>query len=101
MPDARTTHPTPQELADFGLGTLPPDAQSSVHRHLESCPQCRRKVEEQPPDSFVGQLEATTPKGGTLLPTACHQPPPSGMAAAPAPVAGRRAAGAGAVCEVQ
>jgi serine/threonine protein kinase len=69
MPDVRTPCPSAQQLSDFGLGKLSPGDVSVIHEHLTNCPQCRQKVAEQPPDSFVGQLRAAAPQGSnTVLP---------------------------------
>jgi serine/threonine protein kinase/formylglycine-generating enzyme required for sulfatase activity len=69
MPESRTACPSPQHLAAYGLGKLSAAELSSVHHHLLCCAECRRKVESLPPDSFVGQLQAASPKGETVQPT--------------------------------
>ena len=58
MPDARTTHPTAQQLANYALGKLLAAELATVHAHVAGCAECRQKVENQPPDSFIGQLRA-------------------------------------------
>src|SRR5438874_2604245 len=70
MPDARTTHPTPRQLADYGLGKLNPAELAGLDAHLAGCPECRRAVEDQPPDSFIGRLRAAAPRSqsDTALP---------------------------------
>jgi anti-sigma factor RsiW len=55
MPDA-VTHPTPQELAAFGLGKLPERTAAAVAAHLETCPACRQAVAAVPPDSFLDKV---------------------------------------------
>jgi serine/threonine protein kinase len=53
-----TSHPTPEELAAFGLGKLDETAATAVARHLEACDTCSRAVKGVPPDSFVGLVRA-------------------------------------------
>ncbi len=68
-PEVRTPCPNAQQLSDFGLGKLPAGDVSAIHEHLTNCSQCRQKVAEQPPDSFVGQLRAAAPQlSSTVLP---------------------------------
>src|SRR5215831_9900831 len=67
MPDA-VTHPTPQELAAFGLGKLPERTAAAVSSHLESCPACRQAVAAVPPDSFLGKVRAAGPAGSSFPP---------------------------------
>jgi tRNA A-37 threonylcarbamoyl transferase component Bud32 len=66
MPDA-VTHPTPQELAAFGLGKLTGGAADAVAAHLEGCSACRQAVADLPPDSFLGKVRAAQP-GASALP---------------------------------
>ncbi|HJT76718.1 MAG TPA: spherulation-specific family 4 protein [Gemmataceae bacterium] len=63
MPDA-VTHPTPQELAAFGLGKLVGRAAEEVARHLEACSVCRQAVAQVPPDSFLDKVRAAAPQDG-------------------------------------
>ena len=72
MPDARP-HPTAQQLANYGLGKLPAAELSSIHAHVAACAECRQKVEDQPPDSFMGQLCAAA-GGASVLPTVPPSP---------------------------
>src|SRR5947209_15820371 len=86
MPDSRTKHPSQQQLADYGLGKLPPAALAAIHAHLTDCEPCRRQVEEQLPDSFIGQLRgaqgATVPPRGSRW-LAAPVPPPGSNTALP------------------
>jgi hypothetical protein len=71
-----TTHPTPTDLAAFGLGKLIGAAAAAVARHLESCDACRRAVENVPADSFVGLVRnARNPAAAS--PANPPAPPPS------------------------
>jgi anti-sigma factor RsiW len=45
-------HPTVQTLSSYGLGKLDDASAEAVIQHLESCPDCRRRVAEMPADSF-------------------------------------------------
>jgi serine/threonine protein kinase len=67
MPHA-VTHPTPQELAAFGLGKLPERTAAAVAAHLESCPACRQAVAALPPDSFLGKVRAAGAQGSSFPP---------------------------------
>jgi hypothetical protein len=49
-------HPTDQTLQSYGLGKLDDTSADSVNQHLESCPDCRRRVAEMSSDSFLGKL---------------------------------------------
>jgi WD40 repeat protein/serine/threonine protein kinase len=80
MPEARTTHPTPQQLLHYGLGKLPDKELALVHQHLADCAECRAKVESLPPDSFIGQIRAAQPATGSMMPTV---PPTLGSTAPP------------------
>jgi serine/threonine protein kinase/Leucine-rich repeat (LRR) protein len=80
MPDA-TTHPSVQELSDFGLGRLPEAAAATVAEHLETCPACQKAVAELAPDSFLGKVRASRPNpasvpgGYQATPTETAAPP--------------------------
>ncbi len=49
-------HPTDQTLSSYGMGKLDDASAESVNQHLESCPDCRRRVAELSSDSFLGRL---------------------------------------------
>ena len=53
---AAAVHPTDQALQAYGLGKLEDALAESVSTHLESCPDCRRRVGEMSSDSFLGRL---------------------------------------------
>ena len=53
---AASVHPTDQTLHSYGLGKLDDALAESVSTHLESCPDCRRRVAEMSSDSFLGRL---------------------------------------------
>ncbi len=50
------SHPTDQILQSYGLGKLDDASAASVNEHLDSCPECQRRVAEVAPDSFLGRL---------------------------------------------
>ena len=50
------THPTDQTLSSYGLGKLDDASAESVHKHLEECPVCRKRVAAISPDTFLGRL---------------------------------------------
>jgi WD40 repeat protein/serine/threonine protein kinase len=79
MPQARTTHPTPQQLLHYGLGKLPENELAAIHDHVAGCAECRSKVESLPPDSFIGHIRAAQPTPSmmpTVPPTAGSTSPP-------------------------
>jgi WD40 repeat protein len=59
MNDTRTEHPNANELSEFGLGRLGEEASRTIEAHIESCPDCRRRVEEQADDSLVVLLRTS------------------------------------------
>ncbi len=65
MPDV-VTHPSLQELSDFGLGRLSAEAATTVAGHLETCPACQQAVAALPPDSFLGKVQAAKPGQSSL-----------------------------------
>jgi tRNA A-37 threonylcarbamoyl transferase component Bud32 len=78
MPDT-VTHPTPQQLAAYGLGKLPERAAAAVAAHLEVCAACRTAVAGLAPDSFVARVHAAGPPAATptvMGEPATHAPPP-------------------------
>jgi serine/threonine protein kinase len=55
-------HPDDRTLRDYGLGRLEADAGSWVDTHLGQCDDCRRKVGELSPDSFLGRIQQGQPR---------------------------------------
>jgi formylglycine-generating enzyme required for sulfatase activity/serine/threonine protein kinase len=54
----QSTHPSPQELAAFTLGLLPPDEASAVETHISECkPCCDTLLGLSTGDTFVAQLQ--------------------------------------------
>jgi anti-sigma factor RsiW len=49
-------HPTDQTLQAYGLGKLVELVAEAVNAHLESCPNCRRKVDAMSSDIFLGRF---------------------------------------------
>ena len=75
-------HPTDQTLSSYGLGKLDEAAAGAIHRHLETCPDCRRRVAELSSDSFLSRLRdargsATGSDPGTGRELPATQPPAS------------------------
>ncbi len=50
------SHPTDQTLCSYGLGKLDDGAANAVNRHLEQCPECRKRVAELSADTFLGRI---------------------------------------------
>jgi serine/threonine protein kinase len=50
-------HPSPDQLAAFGLGKLLGPSADTVVAHLETCIDCRRAVASLPADRFVGRIQ--------------------------------------------
>ena len=58
------THPTDQTLSSYGLGKLDDGSADAVNKHLEQCPDCRKRVAEMSSDSFLGRVrDAQQPAG--------------------------------------
>ena len=51
-----SSHPTPETLRAYGLGQLDEELAATIARHLEACPECRRRVAEAAPDTFLDRL---------------------------------------------
>src|SRR5581483_10202404 len=83
MADA-VSHPTTQELADFGLGKLPERAASVVAAHLESCSACRQAVEDVSDDSCLDTVHPAERKDASTPPNRNQQPKASTSADRPA-----------------
>ena len=49
-------HPTAETLEAYGAGKLDDVLAEAVAGHLEDCPECRRRVAEMAPDTFLGRL---------------------------------------------
>ena len=52
------THPTEQTLNSYGLGKLDDRLAEVVNRHLEQCPDCRKRAAETSADSFLGRIRS-------------------------------------------
>jgi serine/threonine protein kinase/WD40 repeat protein len=55
MMASRSVHPTEQTLLAYGLGHLDDASAESVHDHLESCSDCRRRLAELSSDRVLGR----------------------------------------------
>ncbi len=69
-------HPTPETLDSYALGTLDDAEVEAVAQHLEDCPDCRRRVAEAAPDTFLDRLRAA--QAGPELPGSGEGNPPDG-----------------------
>ena len=49
-------HPSEQTLNSYGLGKLDDASAEAVDKHLEECPDCRKRVAEMSADSFLGRV---------------------------------------------
>ena len=50
------THPSDRTLSDYGLGKLDDATSGTIHEHLESCGDCRRRIAGFTSDSFLGRF---------------------------------------------
>ncbi len=58
------SHPTHQTLSSFGLGKLDDRSAQAINKHLEQCPDCRKRVAEMFADSFLERVrDAQRPAG--------------------------------------
>lgn len=78
---ARAVHPSPTQLAAFGLGKLAPAEHAEVERHVAECESCCRVLSAIPDDTLMQRLRSND----TLFATSDTdaQPPPK-KAAQPA-----------------
>ncbi len=51
-------HPDAETLQAYALGMLDDARTEAVAVHLEDCPECRRRVAEAAPDTFLDRLRA-------------------------------------------
>src|SRR5271165_5667942 len=49
-------HPSDNTLESYGLGKLDDGSAEAVSKHLEQCQECRNRVAELSPDTFLGRL---------------------------------------------
>src|SRR6516165_7307258 len=49
-------HPTEQTLSSFALGKLDDALSEAVSKHLEQCPDCRKRAGEMSADSFLERV---------------------------------------------
>jgi anti-sigma factor RsiW len=89
---AAAVHPTDQSLQAYALGKLEDAFVEPLSTHLESCPDCRRRVAEMSSDSFLGRLRNARGSPGmsdtnrapgddpnaARAPAAAIAPPPAG-----------------------
>jgi serine/threonine protein kinase len=57
-------HPTDQTLSSYGLGKLDDPSAEAVNKHLEACPDCRKRVAEMSSDSFLDRVRDAQKQGG-------------------------------------
>jgi anti-sigma factor RsiW len=60
-------HPTDQALSASGLGKLDSASADAVKKHLEQCPDCRKRVAEISADSFLGRIRDAQRSAGHLM----------------------------------
>jgi serine/threonine protein kinase len=65
MDAATSPHPTDQTLSAYGLGKLDDVSAEAVNKHLEQCPDCRRRVAEMSSDSFLDRVRDAQKGSGT------------------------------------
>jgi WD40 repeat protein/predicted Ser/Thr protein kinase len=56
MVSGSTTHPTAEQLRDFGSGRLPLEDAAPIEKHLLACDRCCAVLENSPADRFVERL---------------------------------------------
>ena len=56
MNAAQSLHPTDRSLRAYGVGQLDATAAESVRNHLDSCPDCQRRLVELSSDRSIGQV---------------------------------------------
>ncbi len=68
MNATQANHPTDPTLHAYGLGKLEDLLADAVNKHLESCPDCRRRVAELSSDSFLDRLRDAQERPGSAAP---------------------------------
>jgi serine/threonine protein kinase len=63
MESSRPTHPSPQQLAAFGLGRLDATLAESISSHITLCTACRAVVEQLPDDDLAALVRGV---GGSV-----------------------------------
>jgi WD40 repeat protein/serine/threonine protein kinase len=56
MPDEAKVHPDLADLAAFDCGSLSPDKQAAIERHVAGCPDCCARLDGLPDDPLVAML---------------------------------------------
>jgi len=79
MDAPQALHPSEQTLRAYGLGKLDDSTAESVHKHLESCSACGRRVAELSSDSFLGRIRDAQVRSESLVPVASSPAGPSGL----------------------
>jgi len=59
-------HPTEQALSSFALGKLDDASSEAVNKHLEQCPDCRKRAGELPADSFLERVRGAAVRSESL-----------------------------------
>ena len=67
-PPSAAVHPTDQTLQAYGQGKLGASTADSVNQHLESCPDCQRRVGELTSDSFLDRLQDVRDRSDSPVP---------------------------------
>src|SRR5689334_11157953 len=80
MSDAPGPHPSPQELAAFDAGSLPPAARAEVERHVAGCADCCRTLDALPEDDFVARVRLLAGAAPADTPSGAATPPDGGAA---------------------
>jgi serine/threonine protein kinase len=58
-------HPDEATLSSFGLGKLDDASSEAVSKHLEDCPDCRKRVASVSDDSFLGRVRGAQGRPGS------------------------------------
>lgn len=67
MNAAPGTHPSPRELAAFGLGHLDDESRARIEQHVAECSACCQRLRAVPDDTLLARLRsAVTPQDATL-----------------------------------
>src|SRR3954447_22463059 len=104
MNEAKLSHPTPDQLAAFGLGRMGAAERAEIERHVAGCETCGGTLASLPDDTLVSLLRepapvpvssreerkdpGPSPNGPALSPTASGQPTPADATAAYTPSTG-------------
>src|SRR5437870_2855789 len=69
MPNVRSSHPSPDQLAAFDGGALPPNERTAIEQHIDACAICCERLDALPDDPLVALIRSPEPLATTSTQT--------------------------------